>query len=231
MVVSLDSQVIFGCQDTLGAADYHIRVALSGSDALHQMQTYGLPQLALIDCELAGEVSADRLGAIIQQISDVPLIMLLPAHAADGAAEALERYAEDCLVKPLRHGVLLLRVRSILRRLGHFGFASGPVTAVDDYLQVDFFKRQLILDGQRIALEPTETKLLYVLMRHAGRTLSVDFLSRRVWQTEKPAWNRTRKYISALRNKLRQSPRAPRYIVSRSKTGYRFNVTPPQSHN
>jgi DNA-binding response OmpR family regulator len=42
---------------------------------------------------------------------------------------------------------------------------------VDDYLGIDFAHQQAYVDDQVISLTPTETKLLYILMRNAGRTV------------------------------------------------------------
>ena len=48
----------------------------------------------------------------------------------------------------------------------------------------------IFLDGKRwsttkpVSLTPTETKLLYILMRSAGHTVNTDFILRRLWPLE-----------------------------------------------
>ena len=78
------------------------------------------------------------------------------------------------------------------------------------------------MNGAEIALTPTETKLLYILMRHAGQTVTADFILRRLWPMETAYEDRLRVYVHRLRRKIEQQPDQPKYILSQRGVGYQF---------
>jgi DNA-binding response OmpR family regulator len=78
------------------------------------------------------------------------------------------------------------------------------------------------VEGKTLALTPTETKLLYILMRNAGRTVTNDFLLRRLWPMEEVYEDSLRVHIHRLRKKLGRPSRHEQYIATERGVGYRF---------
>jgi DNA-binding response OmpR family regulator len=113
----------------------------------------------------------------------------------------------------------------VLRRIGDFAYTLDPITRVDGRLGVDFAHQQVIVEGRRIDLTPTETKLLYILMRNAGRTVTTGFLLRRLWPLEEVFEDTLRVHVHRLRQKMEADPRKPRYVVTERGLGYRFEST------
>ena len=88
-------------------------------------------------------------------------------------------------------------------------------------LHIDFAKRRVTVGGKSVALTATEYKLLYELANNAGRVLTYDQTTQRVWGDEyKGARELVRSFISNLRRKLGDDTRHPRYIVTESQVGY-----------
>ena len=87
---------------------------------------------------------------------------------------------------------------------------------------VDFARQQVTLDGRLVQLSPTETKLLYLLMRNAGRTVTNDFLLRRLWPLEEVFEDTLRVHVYRLRKKLEPGPSSWRYVITERGEGYRF---------
>jgi len=87
---------------------------------------------------------------------------------------------------------------------------------------VDFVHQQAIVDGRRVDLTPTETKLLHVLLRNAGRVTTTGFLLRRLWPLEEVFEDTLRVHVYRLRKKIEIDPGHPRYIVTERGLGYRF---------
>jgi DNA-binding response OmpR family regulator len=114
------------------------------------------------------------------------------------------------------------RVQRVLRHIGDFAYTLEPVTRVDDRLAVDFAHQQALVGGQPVPLTPTETKLLYILMRNAGRTVTTGFLLRRLWPLEEVFEDTLRAHIHRLRRKIEPTPAQPRYIVTERGIGYSF---------
>ena len=138
----------------------------------------------------------------------------------------LDRYAEDYIVKPFRAAELVARVRRVLRRMGDFAYTLEPVIKVDDNLQIDFPNRKAFVRERPVQLTPTEAKLLYILMRNAGRTVTNGFLLRRVWPMDDAFEDRLHTHIYRLRRKIEASPKEPHYIISDWGTGYSFLAQP-----
>jgi DNA-binding response OmpR family regulator len=79
-----------------------------------------------------------------------------------------------------------------------------------------------VINGEDVSLTPTETKLLYILMRNAGRTVTTDFILRRLWPLEAAYEDRLRVYVHRLRRKIEDTHSEPTYILSERGTGYTF---------
>ncbi len=74
-----------------------------------------------------------------------------------------------------------------------------------------------------VALRPTEYRLLYHLMQHAGRTLSFEAILARVWGPEyRNETQYVHLYITYLRQKIEEDPSHPRYIHTKRGVGYQF---------
>ena len=73
-----------------------------------------------------------------------------------------------------------------------------------------------------VALTATETKLLYVLMRSAGRVVGTDFLLRRLWPSDEVFEDTLRVHVHRLRAKIEAAPGRPRYVLTERGSGYLF---------
>jgi len=114
------------------------------------------------------------------------------------------------------------RVQRVLRRVGDFAYTLKPITQVDSRLAVDFSHQQVIVDDEPIALTPTETKLLYILMRNAGHSVTHGFLLRRLWPMEEVFEDALRVHVHRLRKKIQDVPSLPQYITVERGGGYHF---------
>jgi DNA-binding response OmpR family regulator len=205
----------------LDHAGFEVRTAASGQEALDIIAQHGLPHLAIVDIMMPG-MSGFEFCEAVQEFSDLPVIMLTAVDDEDMVIQGIERFAEDYIIKPFSPRELLARVQRVLRRIGDFAYTLEPVTQVDDRLGVDFAHQQAAVDGQSIDLTPTETKILYILMRNAGRTVTTDFLLRRLWPLEEVFEDTLRVHVHRLRQKIETNPRKPRYIITERGLGYRF---------
>lgn len=99
---------------------------------------------------------------------------------------------------------------------------------MDERLSVDFPKRQAIIFGNPVSLTPTETKLLYVLMRQAGKIVKTEYILRRLWPLEPAFEDRLHVHMHRLRRKIEdnEDKMHPRYIKSERGSGYTFYLSP-----
>jgi DNA-binding response OmpR family regulator len=148
--------------------------------------------------------------------------LLTAVDEEETVIQGIEQFAEDYVIKPFSPRELIARVQRVLRRIGDFAYALDPVTQVDERLGVDFAHQQAIVDGRPAPLTPTETKLLYILMRNAGHPVTTGFLLRRLWPWQEVFEDTLRVHIHRLRHKIESTPSKPRYIVTERGLGYSF---------
>ncbi len=210
---------------SLEVAEFKVTTASSGEEGLELIQRFGLPHLALVDINMPPGMDGFEFCEMVHEFSDLPIIMLTAINHEETIIQAIDQYAEDYITKPFNSGELVSRVRRVLRRITDFGYTNDPVTRIDDRLAVDFPNRRVIVEGEDVPLTPTEAKLLYIMIRSAGRTVTTDFLLRRLWPLERVGEDRLRVNIHRVRRKIEAKGGAP-YIVSERGVGYTFSVIP-----
>lgn len=209
----------------LESVGFEVWACPSAEEALDLISRRGLPHLALMDIILPG-LDGLSLARNLHEWSDLPVVMLTSVDEEETVVQAIQSFAEDYIRKPFNPREMVARVERVFRRIGDFAYALQPVVRVDDHLSVDFAHQKVVVEGRSVALTSTETKLLYVLMRNAGRVVATDFLLRRLWPSEEVFEDSLRVHVHRLRSKIEPEPSRPRYVVTERGTGYRFPPVP-----
>jgi len=185
------------------------------------LEDRGLPHLAVIDIMLPG-LDGLALSRKIGEFSDVPIIMLTVVDETETVVKAIEQYAEDYVTKPFSPSELAARVKRVLRRIGDFSYTLEPVVVIDSHLAIDFVRQKAVANDRPVSLTPTETKLLYILMNQAGKTVPTEHILARLWPDEEADENTLRVHVHRLRQKIERSPSRPYYVVTERGVGYSF---------
>jgi two-component system KDP operon response regulator KdpE len=160
----------------------------------------------------------------LRSFSDVPVVILSVRESQSEKVAALDAGADDYVVKPFGMDELLARMRAALRRARPE--EARPTMRFGD-LEIDLARHLVHLGGRPLHLTPTEYRLLEALATNPGKLLTHSWLLRRVWG---PAYNReshyVRVYVQQLRQKLRDDPGRPRYIITEPGLGYRWKPEP-----
>ncbi len=213
-------------RDLLTAEGFEVDTAPNGRMGLERVRSRGT-DLVLLNRRLP---DMDGL-AFCQHIRaepwgrGLPIIMLTVLSRVDQRLEGFETGADDYVPKPFNSGELLARIKAVLRRTHPSVTNLAEPLWVDGRVQIDWEKDEVIVDGKRTRLGPTECRLLQLLVENAGRPLSFETILSRVWG---PAYTDARRlvhvYIRYLRKKLEPDPTQPRYILTQRGVGYRFRV-------
>ncbi len=184
------------------------------------------PQLVIVEIDLPDTDGFD----VVRQIrlfSDVPILILSEREGELDVVKGLELGADDYVVKPFSPLDLLARVRAIMRRAGMFsGEENGARPFVTSNLYVDFSSRDVLLDGDPVHLTPTEYKVLYQLVRNAGRLVTLQMLKQQVWDDSEYVDSGTvRKCVCHLRRKLHDNSGHSQMILNERGIGYKFVKT------
>ena len=186
------------------------------------------PDVTLLDVNMP-RMSGFEVLQRVREVSDAPVLMLTARGDEMSKVHGLELGADDYLVKPFSHLELFARIKAVLRRTD----LPTPVNAAPSFVSgdvtVNFDSREVTVKGVPVKLTPTEYKLLYQLVRNAGRVLPFDTLLSKVWGDEyRGDMDYLKTYISRLRKKLGDDPENSRYILTERSVGYRFvRVQPP----
>ncbi len=201
---------------------YQTLEAGDGFEALEKLRDHQ-PDLVLLDVEMPGLDGFETLKRI-REISDVPVIMLTVRSDEDDKIRGLDLGADDYVTKPFSPRELLSRIRAVLRRFEQaHPYLNEPIIRIDDRLQVDVNRRDVIVNGKRIGLRPTEYRLLMTLIENAGWVVPHEVLLTKAWGHEYVNDNHLlRLYITYLRKKIEEDPSRPRYIFTERGLGYRF---------
>jgi len=90
-------------------------------------------------------------------------------------------------------------------------------------LTVNFAAREVRLRDEPLALSPTEHRLLLMLVRHAGTTLTNRRLIESAWADDQTRDDRSLKtFMNRLRHKLGDNAAYPHYIRTVRGVGYHF---------
>jgi two-component system KDP operon response regulator KdpE len=200
---------------------YQVVEAENGVQALDQIRKY-TPDLVIMDVMMPEMDGFETLG-MLREISTVPVILLTVRSEEEDITRGLNLGADDYITKPFSPRELNSRVAAVLRRASWPSPPPRTVLQIDDHLAVDFNRHQVIVDGERIDLRPTEYRLLYVLLQNAGWVVPHETLLAKVWGYEyRDETHYLRLYINYLRKKIEEDPANPKYILTERGVGYRF---------
>jgi len=193
----------------------------------------GLAALELIDSQTPDLVVLDvmmphldgfEVCRRIRQKVDVPIIFLSAKGETVDKVTGLQLGADDYLAKPFEPAELLARVKAVLRRAEAFAGKDIKSQLTVGDLTLDPVTNQAVYsDGRTVDLTPIEFRLLYCLMRNAGRILSHDLLMSAVWGYDYEGdSNQIAVYVRRLRIKIEQDPNEPKLLTTVRGLGYKF---------
>jgi len=220
LVVDDEPRMVGFIRMNLELEGHQVIEANTGMAALEVIRTQ-LPDIVLLDVMMP-ELDGFETLRLLREFSDIPVIMLTAKGDENDIVFGLELGADDYVTKPVGGRELSSRIKAVLRRLDS-KTPDEAILKIDDHLSVDFNQREVIVDGKRVKLRPTEYRLLYHLIENAGWTVPHDQILAKVWGYEyRDEAHYVRLYVNYLREKIEQDPANPIYILTERGVGYRF---------
>jgi DNA-binding response OmpR family regulator len=210
---------------------YTVEAASDGRAALEAARRLQ-PNLIVLDIMLP-ELDGFEVCRILRKEMSTPILMLTARDDEIDRVVGLEVGADDYLTKPFSMREFLARVKAQLRRtrLIREELEKPKITETAaprevltfDNLEINLTRREVILDGQVLALKPQEYDLLLFFAQHHGQMLSREFILERVWGWDYIGDSRTVDvHVRWLRQKIEKEPAKPERIVTVRGGGYRF---------
>ena len=221
LVVDDEPRMIRFIRMNLELEGYQVIEAANGLQALEQIRDQ-IPDLVILDVMMPDLDGFETL-AMLREISTVPVIMLTVKADEEDKVRGLELGADDYVTKPFSPRELSSRVTAVMRRTAMPTPTPKTELVIDDWLTIDFARRQVVVNGIRIELSPTEYRLLYHLISNAGWVMPYETLLAKVWGYEyREETHYLRIYVGYLRKKIEKNPADPQYILTERSIGYRF---------
>ena len=177
LVVDDDEDIRTLVRELLERAGYTVDEAPDGRSALRHLFS-SAPALVILDVtmpDLDGYQTLER----IRDLSDVPVIMLTARTQELEKVRGLAAGADDYVAKPFGRQELLARVQALLRRTG--GKTEVLEAYQDDFVEIDYAQRRVVVQGRDVQLTPLEFKLLAAFVQNPNQVLARDQLLELVW--------------------------------------------------
>ena len=122
----------------------------------------------------------------LREESGVPIIILTAKDSEYDYVHGITIGSDDYLNKPFRPTALLMRVRSLLRRMDmneksdHSSKASEEDTGIGD-LTFSSSRNEILCSGKPIKLTRTELKMLSYMMKNPDKAYSREELLEAIW--------------------------------------------------
>ena len=221
LVVDDEPRMVRFVKMNLDLEGYMTLEANNGFQALEKVRDHN-PELVLLDVEMPGMDGFETLKRL-REISEAAVIMLTVRSDESDRVKGLDLGADDYVTKPFSPRELSSRIRAVLRRFEPKERPENQIITIDGRLQVDLQRRDVIVNGERMSLRPTEYRLLYHLIQNAGWVVPHETLLTKVWGHEYINDNHLlRLYITYLRKKIEVDLANPQYIFTERSLGYRF---------
>ncbi|MDQ6798337.1 MAG: response regulator transcription factor [Actinomycetota bacterium] len=217
LIVEDEERLADGLRLGLGAEGFVVDVALNGTDGLWmgRERTY---DAIVLDLMLPGVNGFKICRTLREEQIWTPILILTAKQGEFDQIEALDTGADDYLTKPFSYGVLVTRLRALLRR----GAPERPAMLAAGDLHLDPAAKRVWRGEVELTLTPRELAVLEFLMRHRGNVVAKREILDHVWEYDfQGDANIVEVYVRRLRN-IADRPFHRQAIETVRGTGYRL---------
>ena len=218
LLVEDDEFIRDGLKSILTLEHYDVIDCAASKEAEELIQEK-IPDMAILDIHLPDGNGFDLCRSIRKTMS-FPILFLTCRDDEISTVRGFESGGDDYVVKPFRVRELLLRIQSLLRRSTITASLQNQLTFRD--IVMDIEKRLVMCGEQIIYLTPNEFKILQLLLKNSGKTITRQMLLENIWDVDGSFIddNTLSVHISALRRKLGDNGA---FIKTVRGTGYTIN--------
>jgi DNA-binding response OmpR family regulator len=249
VVVEDEDHLANGLLFNLQAEGYRTHHESDGDSALAYLHTPSEPIAAIVlDCMLPGADGFTIVRALRAAQRYTPVLMLTARSRPDEVLEGIEAGADDYLAKPFDLNILLVRLKSLLRRTAWQSVSTNadpnastqatpdnrPANTRDpkdeyafNHRTIRFDALELIAPNRITHLTVMEADLLRYLTEREGQIVSRKQILEEVWRVHEDTDTRAiDNFIVRLRRYIEDDPADPQHLVTVRGIGYRFLPTP-----
>ncbi|WP_263384225.1 response regulator transcription factor [Granulicella arctica] len=196
------------------------------------------PSAILLDVMLPGKDGFQIVRALREAQRFTPVLMLTARGRTEDVLEGLEAGADDYLPKPFDLNILLVRLKTLLRRMTwqtEQPYTSGEAAPEPDHKHdyifanrtIRFDTLELVAPDRLIHLTLMEADLLHYFTDREGQVISRKEILEQVWRVHEDTDTRAiDNFIVRLRRYIEDDPANPTHLVTVRGVGYRFLPNP-----
>lgn len=223
LIIDDDRKLCRLIRDYLSLMGYVVESVHTGPEGVMRAAEGGW-QAVILDLMLPGMDGFEVLKRI-RAVSDVPVLMLTARGDEVDRIVGLEMGADDYLSKTFSTRELLARLRAVARRSERGRVTATAANPVEEWvvgtIRVRPESRTAIMGDRLLVLTPVEFDLLVSLARAKGRVKSREALLDEIRDRNYDVFDRSIDvHISALRKKLNDDPKNPKFIRTLRSAGY-----------
>jgi len=237
-VIEDEEHLAQGLLFNLQAEGYRTHHESDGDAALAYLLHPDQPIAAVVlDCMLPGTDGVDIVRALREAERFTPVLMLTARSRPEDILEGIEAGADDYLSKPFDLGILLVRIKSLLRRTS---WQRDPTAAAQqaqpagpsseyafNHRTILFDELELVAPNRTTHLTVMEADLLRYFTEHEGQIVSRKDILEQVWRVHEDTDTRAiDNFIVRLRRYIEDDPGHPQHLVTVRGVGYRFLANP-----
>jgi two-component system KDP operon response regulator KdpE len=218
LVIDDEMQIRRFLRISLEASGYHVIEAETGEAGITQAAAVN-PDVIVLDLGLP-DMDGLEFVKRIREWSKIPIIVLTVKDSEKDKVALLDSGADDYLTKPFSVNELKARIRVSFR---HKRKDMETQIFKSEKLTIDFDKRIVKINDEKIKLTPKEYSVLTLLAKNAGKVLTQNYILRELWgpfYEEESQYLRI--YIMQLRKKIEDNPSNPTIIITEPGVGYRL---------
>lgn len=204
---------------------YQTVESASGEEAIKVFEQEN-PAVAILDVMLPG-ISGFEVCQTIREKSPKTGIIMVSAKSQDiDKILGLERGADDYIIKPFNPQELILRVRSLMRRVNLSSVekqASNSKNITDGPFTLNLYSKAFYKEDTEIDVTPTEFAILKNFIQNKGKAMTRDEIMEATWGEN---YSNDTKIVDVnirrIRAKIEEDPAKPQFIETVWGTGYRW---------
>lgn len=201
--------------------DFIVREADSGEKGLEIARREKI-DVVVLDIMLPGIDGFEVCKILRQEFSTIGIIMLTAKTQDIDKIMGLEYGTDDYMVKPFNPMELVLRVKSLLRRMEPTSVDDLDVIIYEPF-KIDKYSRKFYKNDENVELTPTEYSIIKLFIENPGKAFNRDEILNLVWGYDFVGDSKIVDVnIRRLRSKVENDPGNPYYIETVWGVGYRW---------
>ncbi len=223
LIIDDDTEIRDLLEFDISSSGYYTDTASDGMEGLNKALNNKY-DIILLDVMMPKMNGFDVCKNIRQAKINVPILMLTAKGTIGDKTSGFNSGADDYLVKPFDVQEVLLRIRVLLRRTQP-QVESMNSSEILDVGNIEILPDSLeaVILNKKVKLTPTEFEILYCLMQHFNKPVTLATLLEEVWgYSSDDDVRMLRVHVGGLRNKIEEDSKNPKYLHTVTNVGYKL---------